>query len=383
MSDDVEITGLAHGGDGIARIDGEVCFVPYGLPGDRVRVEVEGRRQGVSRGRIVELLDPSPDRVEAGCPVFGRCGGCTWLHFAYPAQGEWKRRIVGDCFERIGKLEVEVGWLEDPELRTGYRTRATFRCENGAAGFYEAGSHALVGIESCPLCHPKLNAVLGKLRGMNFPVPVEVTVNPEGEEVLVWTKTPQAKLGRAFENAGSPKDEQPRAHFLFDGVQIVNGAFSQSSLLLNRMLVNAVQEAIGPASSLLDLYCGNGNFSSALCERMRVLGLDRARVSIDAAKAVCRGDYLVRDESRFVKMMKRDGWDVMLLDPPRQGAKQIAGPLGASRADTIVYVSCNPATLARDAGAIVAGGWRVARVTCVDMFPHTAHIETLCVFERR
>lgn len=384
VTPEAEITAVATGGDGVCRVEGRVCFIPYGLPGDHARIAFGEMKHGVLRARITELLSPSPHRRDPGCPVFGRCGGCTWLHFAYPAQGEWKTRIVRDCFERIGKLAVDVEWREEPSLRLGYRTRATFHGRGGRWGFHQAGSHAVVDIVACPLCHARLNEALGTLRGLRTEDAVEVTVNPQGPETLVWTDRERPELRRTFPAYNSKERDKdgPRASFMFDGAPVVNGAFSQSSLLLNRLLVKTAHELIGEAGSVLDLYCGSGNLTLGLARRARIVGMDHNRAAIRAAQGIGRGDYRVGDEAAFRKLLAQSGWDAVALDPPRAGAKAIADALGRCAAGAIVYVSCDPATLARDAGLLARHGWRVARAVALDLFPNTAHIETVCRFER-
>ncbi len=382
MTHEVEITGLANGGGGICRIDGQICFVPYALPGDKLAIELHGKSQGALRGAVREIVTPSPHRSRPSCRVFGTCGGCTWLHFDYPAQAEWKRRIVKDCFSRIGKLDVDVDWLEDAALQTGYRTRATFRRDGNRWGFLEAGSHDVVDTSECPLCHPQLNAALSALRSSNATGPVEITVNPEGDEVLVWSEQEEPSLKELFPLANSPQDAGRRESFLFDGVPIVNGAFAQSSLLLNRVLAGHVHAQIGDASSLLDLYCGTGNFSLTLTDSTHVVGIDHDGTAIMAAGRTDRGEYRVGDETEFKRHIGASAWDVIMLDPPRTGAKRIMRTLAECRTGKIIYVSCDPATLARDAAILVRGGWAIDNVTAVDMFPNTVHIECVVCFER-
>lgn len=379
---EVRIERVVAGGHGLTHVDGAVCFVPYGLPGDRVALAEVRKRRGVLHGRIDALLEPSPDRRETACPVFGRCGGCTWLHFAYPAQGEWKREIVAESFQRIAKTEVEVGWAEEPALRLGYRTRATFHMGRGACGFYAAGSRTIVDIAECPLCHPRLNAALRTLREQRCTGSFELTVNPEGDEVLLWTRGPSRALRRAFPMTNSSKDAQARFQFAFDGVPVVNGTFSQGSLLLNRKLVSVVREALEECGSVLDLYCGSGNFTRGLGADRHVLGLDRNRAAVEAADSLRPGSYRVGDERAFQAALSERHWDAVLLDPPRQGARALMPALARSRAGRIVYVSCDPATLARDSRTLIEAGWTVQRATAVDMFPNTPHVETVVVFTR-
>ncbi|MBI5093365.1 MAG: class I SAM-dependent RNA methyltransferase [Candidatus Hydrogenedentes bacterium] len=379
----IEISSLAHGGHGVGRIDGQVCFVPYALPGDTARIHITRRAKGVLGAAIDEIVSPAPARaVEQRCAKFGVCGACTWLHFAYPAQAEWKQRIVRDSLNRLAQLDCDVHWVENSELRLGYRTRAEFHASKTSRGFYALGTHDVVDIESCPLCHDHLNSALEKLRALPLDESVEIVVNPEGPEVLVWSRVPNAALRAMFPTAQSPKDRASRAGFLFDGALVVNGGFSQSSLLLNRLLVAEVRAAVADASRILDLYCGSGNFTATLPESTTVFGLDHNRSAIAAAYAIRPGQYRSGDESMFIETLRAEPWDVVILDPPRAGALSIVPALAESKTGRIVYVSCDPATLARDLKKLAAHSWRIAKLTAVDMFPNTAHVETVCVLVR-
>ena len=379
----VEITGAANGGEGVGRLeDGRVCFVPYALPGDVVRVEGATTKKGVARGSIAEVVQASPDRVAAGCPVFGRCGGCSWLHFAYPAQGEWKRRIVQDCLRRIGRVEAEVAWLEDPALRLGYRTRAEVHGDGGAWGFYEAGSREVVVIDACPLFHGRLNEAFATLLGLKADASVEITVNPETGETLAWSAALAPGLAELFPHTNDLHDGLARHSFEFDGAPIINGAFCQSSLLLNRLLVGEVHRLLEGVETVLDLYCGNGNLTLGLAASVNVFGVDHNRAGIAAAQAYRSDTYHAGGEKEFVRAIGDCAWDAIVLDPPRTGAKALISALAKSEAGKIVYVACDAATLARDAGALTANGWRVESVTAIDLFPNTPHVETVAVFGR-
>jgi len=372
---------LGHGGWGVARIDGQVCFVAYGLPGDLVRLSIRRKSKGVLWADIEEVLESSPDRVAASCPCFGRCGGCPWLHFAYPAQAEWKRRIVADTLARIGGINTDVRWIEDSALRTAYRTRAEFHAHHGKVGFFAAQSQTVVDVEQCPLCHPHLNEALLKLRRLPLDGSIEVVANPEGPHVFIWTSRRNPALEGLFPVAEHPRRDREPSAFLFDGIPVVNGAFSQSSLLLNRLLRQTVRGLVGGAQHVLDLYCGSGNLSLDLPTDCEVLGFDHDRHGIAAANELRPDSYRTADETAFTSVLDRP-WDVILIDPPRTGAKALAPSLGKSRADRIVYVSCDPATLARDLKTIVAQGWAVADTVAIDLFPNTAHVETVCELRR-
>lgn len=380
---EVEITAVGHGGAGIGRVDGQVCFVPYGLPGDRLEVKITRANKKMLWGEVASVLSASPDRTSPEYPGWQPSGVSTWLHFRYPAQAEWKQRIVRDCLARIaGISDVALEWDEDPALRTGYRTRAEFHGDGKRFGFYALGSHEIVDTAQCPLCHPAMNRALGKLRELEVKGSVTVTVNPEGEDVLVWTSFLNRKLRDRFAQSNTPRDERPPAMFLFDGVPVVNGAFSQSSLLLNRRLVSAAHEFAGDRGAVLDLYCGSGNLSLGLAERCDVLGLDHNKPAIRAARRTGRGRYENGNEARMNKELTEGAWKTVVLDPPRAGAKSLVPALASSRAESIVYVSCDPATLARDLKGLYEGGWRIDRIRAIDLFPNTPHVETVCLLAR-
>lgn len=382
----VEIASVAHGGHGVCRIDGQVCFVAYALPGDTLRVRVARQTKGVLWGEILEVVDASPDRLPVETKHFGACGGCTWLHFAYPAQAHWKLQIVRDALSRIGGIDTEPEWLEEASRRVGYRTRAEFHGKSGRLGFYALGSNEIRNTDPCPLLHPMLAQALERLQELRADGPVDVTVNPEDarplDAVMVWARRPPAQKVQDFFPvvgwAGKPGDA---GYFVFDGVPVVNGSFSQASLLLNRMLVQKVHQMLDTPATLLDLYSGSGNFSLTLDGVVDVLGLDQNRDAITAANRLRPGAYRVADESDFLLELEKP-WEAILLDPPRQGAKEIVEALSASPAKRIVYVSCDPATLARDLKTLTGRGWRLAETAVLDMFPNTPHVETVCRLQR-
>ena len=378
----VNIETVVHGGHGLARIDGQVWFVPGALPGDVAELRLLERRKGVGWAAIARLVTPSEHRTAAECDVYGRCGGCDWLHFSYPGQGEWKLRMTRECLQRIGGIDCDLAFVGDPELRLGYRTRARFHSRGpGAVGFYAPKSHDVVPIASCPLCHPRLNEALSRLHGADFHGDAELAVHPESGEVLAWAQGDRAALGRLF-----PQPEQRaegRASFQFDGRPIVAGGFSQSSLLLNRLLTSTVENMLEGARAVLDLYCGNGNLTLGLPDGVNVLGLDQDRAVVAAADAQDRGTYSACRENGFVSFIRQGEWDAIVLDPPRAGAKAIIGALAVSRAERLVYVSCNPATLARDLRELAGSEWSVSRGAVIDLFPQTPHVETAVLVERR
>ncbi len=381
MTTRLAITGVVHGGHGIARTDEGACLAPGALPGDVIEASVLERVRKVLWAQDYTVVEPSPHRAALECPNVNACGACPWLHFAYPGQAEWKRRIVQETLSRLGGLTVEVDWREDPAWRLGYRTRATLHSDGEAWGFHARRSHRVAAMTQCLLCHEKLNAVIARLpRG----VPggsVEITVDPEGEAALAWTRTPAEPLRKAFPELAYPKQQGPRPRFLFDGVPVVAGGFSQASLLLNRLLRGAVHEFAGCPETVLDLYCGNGNLSLGFGSETEVLGVDHNRAAIEAADSQRPGAYRQGGEDLFRRTIKDRRWDVIILDPPRQGAKEITGALAKARADSLIYVSCDPAAMARDLRRLTAAGWTIHQLCALDLFPHVPHIETVALLK--
>jgi len=213
---------------------------------------------------------------------------------------------------------------------------------------------------------------------------VIITAHPDTGEVMVWTSPSELQRVRAvFPGANAAGDGRAHVTFEVDGVSIVNGAFCQSSLILNRMLLRVVQEMAGTPESLLDLYCGNGNLSLWLARQgARVEGYDHAPAAVRAAHALGLGNYQCGSETAMAAAAAKGGFETVLLDPPRSGAAALMPVLEKSDAERIVYVSCDPATLARDLKVLAAGGWRPERVAALDLFPHTPHVETVCLLRR-
>ena len=379
------IHAVAHGGDGLGRLeDGQVCFVPFALPGDRVKVRVHKRSATATWARLLEVVTPSPHRTEFIGDNPAMAEAYVWGCFGYPEQGEWKHRIVAESLRRIGKIETEVEWVEDPGQRLGYRTRAEFHGDGTRLGLYAAQSNRIVPMTRCPLCSEAVNGAFRTLAELRVRGSVIITAHPDTGEVMVWANPAELhRVCEAFPCANALGDGRARAVFEVDGVPIVNGTFCQSSLTLNRILLRVVQEMVGNSASLLDLYCGNGNLSLWLARRGgRVEGYDHAPEAVHAANALGLGCYRRGGEAVMAEVAARGGFETVILDPPRSGAAVLMPVLEKSDAERIVYVSCDPATLARDLKMLAAGGWRPERVAALDLFPHTPHVETVCLLRR-
>lgn len=419
----VTIAGLAAGGDGVGRVGGQVVFVPRTAPGDVAQVEIVEERRSFLRGRLLRLLTPSPLRVPPGCPAFGECGGCSWRHVAYPAQLEAKRSIVENALLRIGRLEQPAVAATLPSPRAdGYRHRARLHASTGGAspafGFYRSGSRELVKLERCPVLHPALEAVA---RGLNLAAEqhpgafihvaeASLATGWDGAAVRVILRggaggglpALAGDAGRALRDAAARRgvevllgDEGARPLALGPGDRALlttGETFTQVNLAQNVALVGIALELAEPrpGGPALDLCCGLGNLSLPLAARgARVTGVDLDGEAVRQARENARrlgldAEFTRADAAAAARALADAGrrFEVVLLNPPRAGAREAFAAAAALAPPRIVVVSCDPATMARDGAALAGAGYRLDAAHPVDLFPQTAHVETVARFAR-
>ena len=362
------IDDIAFGGEGVGRVDDFVIFVPFVAPGESVEAEVTEVKKRFARARLRQVLEPAAERVAPPCPYFGECGGCQYQHLAYPAQLRIKHKQVCDLFERIGGLDAT---LVDPVIPCpqpyGYRNRVMIRSQwdkfkQGLnIGFLRAENRLVVDIQECKIAEPAINQQIGRVRQHPPPkggLKVVLRVAPEGWQV--------------------PPD-----------------SFFQNNFFLLPKLVETVRDRLqaGGARFLIDAYCGVGFFSielADLVEEFAGVEVDTAAIKAARQNALARdrrnGQFLAgRAEQLLPHMLGRfeAGETAVILDPPRTGCPpEMLEALRQSRPRQVLYVSCHPATLARDLNVLCAGGvFELKKIVPLDMFPQTQHVE--CVADAR
>ena len=423
---EVSIVDLTHDGDGVAVVDGRRVFVPGTLPGERAVIAPRRKRRRYTEADLVRVVEPSPDRVEPPCPVFGRCGGCALQHLAHEAQVRFKQKVVEDAFARIAGLAPDT-WLPPitgPEWH--YRRRARLGVKYVEAkgrvlvGFRERGAPYITDMSRCPvLVHP-IDALIGKLAELIEQSPlkrrlpqIEVAVGDDAAAIVLRVlDPPDAEERRRFaafgaehgvdvylqpggpgtiEPLGEPRPLRYRLPDFDVTLVFAPTDFIQINGVVNAQMVAAAVELaeIRPDDRILDLYCGLGNFTLPFARRGgELLGVEGDAGLVARAVRNARSNGI--ENARFVAAdlaepdwpFYRREWDIVVLDPPRTGAEAPVRQLGRARPRRIVYVSCHPATLARDAKILAdAHGYRLRAARVLDMFPHTHHVEAMAMFE--
>jgi len=351
---DLSIEDVAFGGKGVARESGKAVFVPFTIEGEKVSAQIVREKKQFAEAELLDLKEASPHRVEAPCPYFGRCGGCAYQHIDYEHQLAIKFRQVGDVLRRIAKLKnVPMRPIIPSPFDYNYRNRITVHAQEGVIGFYQRDSHRLIDIEHCPIAMDEVNRALAKLRGQRVR-DGHYTLRAESDSLV----------------------------------------FSQTNDAVAKALRDLVAQFVPAGQQLLvDAYCGAGFFAKALLDRFeRVIGIDWDRFAIEAAKknATAKETYIAGDiENELAAVAAplsrgdveavrdRRSLVTLIVDPPATGlTANIRRTIVDLAPSTLIYVSCNPATLARDL-AELQQKFRIESVTPLDMFPQTAEIEVL------
>ncbi len=404
----VKIDKLSYGGAGIGTADGKIVFVKRGLPGDVVEVEIIKDKKNFSLARVKSIITPSVGRVEPGCPVFGRCGGCQWQDLEYKTQLAEKHKIVRESVERLGGIkETEIHPVVPSPDVYGYRSRIVLSVLKKGKGFsvcfFEEGSERKIPIESCPVANDRINECIERVsqfftHGNSLPGHPDKVYIASGDEktgITISFRNKRNKSKRNFDPVsmvitGRKETEiglTTHGKILFS----VPSLFMQSNIKVSRLMADTLldwTESSG-AQYVLDLFCGFGNFTIPVAGHVHsITGVDSNRLATKYAhknsslNGVTNAEFITDEANRFLKKAPRH-FDTVILDPPREGAKDCMEPIEKMRPEIIIYISCNPATLARDLGMLCSYGYGIKQIKPFDMFPHTFHIECMVLLESK
>jgi 23S rRNA (uracil1939-C5)-methyltransferase len=413
----VDIQSMAFRGYGVARVEGKVLFIPYSVSGEKVRVEIVQEKKDYSIGRLKEIVAPSPRRVNPPCPYFGVCGGCHWQHIDYAFHGGLKKEILGEILQRIGRIReippISVVPAPDPY---DYRVRVQLKVDGNRMGYFQERSHHIVDIDHCPISHPLVNELIFLFR-KEFPRPyqmeeIEIDVSPEeGKGVLLLHPLPVEagveSLLKAFlqthpilkavalvTRGKSILVGDPRFYFTVSvnhrekkklRLGVSPESFSQVNPEQNRKLIQTVLEfsEVKKDETVLDLYSGIGNFTLPLAvEAGKVFGIEDNRKAVEDARFNAERNGI---ECRFIpgrveevlENWARERPDLIVLDPPRTGCKTILDQVVRLKPRKMVYVSCEPTTFSRDLRLFSERGYKLERLSLIDMFPQSYHMEVV------
>lgn len=424
----VTIDSLNHEGRGIGRVDGKTVFVAGALPGEEVEFVYTGIHRNFDEGDAVNILTASPQRVEPRCPHFGVCGGCAMQHLAPEAQIAYKQNVLLDDFKHIGKVQPKT--VLPPLLgpHWGYRRKARlgvkYLAKKGKVlvGFRERSNGLLADLSRCEVLYPSvgerieaLGALIAALSVYDRIAQIEVAVDDTHtalalRNLVELTADDKAKVKafagendiRIYLQPGGPDSliplwpEQIELHYRLDkydvGFSFKPGDFTQVNSDINRQMIDLAIELLDlqAGDRVLDLFCGLGNFTLPLARRCaEVVGVEGEAKLVARARANAAENALTNVQFHAADLAGdlehspwwKQGFDKVLLDPPRSGAQATLAHIAKMKVGRIVYVSCNPSTLARDAGILVNEyGYKLEQAGVMDMFPHTAHVESIALF---
>ncbi|MQR95944.1 23S rRNA (uracil(1939)-C(5))-methyltransferase RlmD [Fictibacillus phosphorivorans] len=442
---EVDIVDLTHEGAGVARVNGFTLFVPNTLPGERAKIKVVGVKKGFGFGRLEELIEESPERVEPPCPIYKWCGGCQLQHLSYEGQLEYKRKLVEDVLTRIGKLEdvpvlPTLGMGEEPWR---YRNKAQVPVgeRNGRiiTGFYQKRSHEIVEMDSCIITGDTnddavqavkeivnqynisayneekhkgvLRHIIARYGKTTGDLMIVLVTNgqelPQRKKIVEDIRKALPEIKSIVQNVNSKRTnvifgEETRvlwgAEYIYDFIGDIKFAISarsfyqinpdQTKVLYDQALQYA---ELNGDETVIDAYCGIGTISLFLAQKAKkVYGVEIVPEAIEDARRnaelnnIHNAEFAVGKSEEVIPEWKKQGItpDVIVVDPPRKGCdEELLKTIIEMKPKRVVYVSCNPATLARDLRVLEDGGFKTQKVQPVDMFPQTTHVEAVALLE--
>ena len=402
---ELDIVKMAHQGFGMGYYQNIVVFVPYTIPGDRVVVEVEKIKKNFVVARLKRVVRPSDFRVKPDCPYFGRCGGCHFRHIDYNHQLQLKGQVIKELFNRIAGLDIEPSALvPSPELK-GYRIRGRFHIdpESGLPGFKKMNSNDVIGIEFCPVYQEDTNRFLAfypqlNLRGINQ---VQI-VESKNEILLHFMGRPVIKNKRQIFNVLeknvviyiNSKPITKRQFIELDmpygpSVRFRPGMFVQTNPFINQLIMDYVRDVVKQLNTgfILELHAGVGNFTFALKDLIDIDAIESSKTAVlEFTRRKNISDVKINifhgDSVRVMQQLDLTKYQGVLVDPPRTGLKPEEVELIDSFAFILIYVSCEPSTLARDVKRLIEKGWSFISLRTFDMFPFTFHAENVVVLTK-
>lgn len=425
----LQIDRLAYGGSGFGRLNGKACFIPYTAPGDVAEIRIEKEKKSYCEAVLEKLLSPSAFRVLPICPLFTSCGGCNWQHISYQEQCKQKEQIFADTLWRTARIDREkikpiLTALSPFAYRQRIQLKVSYKGGRLSLGFHRRSSHHVIDIKDrCEIAAEPLNLAMPAIRELIYSAPepgnisqVELASSSDGSvsalfhysgscpemfaRHLAATQNGLSTIHSVSMLAGNGKRLQhihglEKLKYLVPSSQggelelcYSPDSFSQVNFAQNRAIIETVLEFCSKVKpvSVLDLYCGNGNFSLPLAGMAgKVLGFEYSAKSVFSAEynaavnGIKNASYVCMDSAAGIDRLVKDSelCDLVIMDPPRAGADEVSRIISSTGASHLIYVSCDPPTLGRDLATLATAGFEVITVQPVDMFPQTYHLESV------
>ncbi|MEZ0323820.1 MAG: 23S rRNA (uracil(1939)-C(5))-methyltransferase RlmD [Hydrogenothermaceae bacterium] len=416
----VKIEKLAYGGFGIGFLDSKPCFVPYTLPEEEVKVKITKEKKDYNECEVIDIINPSKTRINPPCKYYTVCGGCDFQHTDYANQLKFKTEILKEQLLRIGKIKIDIDEVIPSESPFYYRNRVQFKFDGKNFGFYKRDSHQTVDIEECFLLKEDINQLIRPIKKFLIkyglqPSNIQIFSNKKDEKIIKFTFSEDSQIlnvipkieiineevsedikGVSFESGKNRIDLGQK--FIFYQVnkykfRVSIDSFFQVNLYQIPKLIEKVEEILNQKQpeKLLDFYCGVGTFSIPSGFYVKeVLGIEANESAVKDAKSNVGHNSL--KNVKFLKAKAEKGIkyaldfkpDTVIFDPPRAGiGKEVINNISKiDRLKNVIYISCNPSTLARDINYFESNGFKLKSVSMIDMFPNTHHIESVSLLER-
>ena len=367
----IDIETIVSGGDGLARSEGKVIFIPQVIPGEQVDISITEEKKSFRRGICLRVIEPSENRSDPFCPHFGVCGGCNFQHMDYEYQIQIKEKILKDLFRKFAGIELDQDFIFVPSPPLAYRHRIQIHSDGNSVGFKMRGSDVIVSIDKCPLLTDSLNSCIADYSADSF----------HGRKMLF-------NEGNTIYEEGDNREIS--YEFLGQTLHFTADLFFQSNHFLLPELVKYVIQDLTPGREALDLYCGTGLFSLFLKEKFqKITAIEINPLTEKFYRKNMQGtDYTYYGFSleQWIKRglhKKHSHLDIVIVDPPRSGlSESVRSFLVKSSIDKIIYVSCDPVTQARDTKILLEKGYLIEDMRCFDFYPHTNHMENVVKFIR-
>ncbi len=414
----LKIEKLIYSGYGLARTQDKVVFVNGGVPGDEIEAKITEEKKSYNYAEITEIAKPSKYRVEPDCEYFGKCGGCQWQHVDYGYQLKSKEAILKESLEKIaGITDLQIEPIVASPNKYNYRARATIHAGTVKGkhiiGFKEEKSHELVPIDHCEICSPVISQLIKKIskflaKYQSKSLPIDMMYILDSADIPALSLSPKKNssedeviklyyyLKERIQGVDISVDniDENTANLEVSRLEYITSAsvFSQANPQINELLIKTLIDwaDLNKDHNVLDLYCGYGNFSLPLAKKAKfVLSIDNNKKAIKYAIKNAKKNHIRNchfEDWNVNKYLKRhkptEKQELVVLDPPRNGAKEIIKSIIDISPNKILYVSCNPTTLARDLKELTGAGYKLKKVQPFDMFPQSFHVESLSLLQK-